>query len=178
MTTRNPADAGPPINKSNAYVMQRIMSHCTECEECGEMTHYMGARQPGKAQQVNVCGVVMAARRAAYMATGMRVRNGYRVTSKCSNPDCINPALLMQTTPGAVIRLDYAKGNRSRLTAAAHLLKYRSLKLDRADVMRIMADERGGKAAAADYGISDVHFNSIKRGAAWKAVNPFAGLMA
>lgn len=178
MSARNLADVGPPINKSNGYVMRRILSMCTECDECGEMTHYTGARHPGKAQQVNVCGVVMPVRRATYMAGGTRVRKGYRVTSHCKNPDCVNPALLYQTTPGLVLKASYTKGYRSRLTAAAHLGRFRVTKLARSDVMRILADERGGKEAAHEYGISDVHFNRIKRGEARQTANPFSGLMA
>ena len=114
-----------------------------------------------------------------YMAAKqVPILKGRRITSRCHNPDCINPELLVQATPGQILKSDYVKGNRSRLTAAAHLLKYRALKLDAQTAVRIMADERTGKTGAADYGISPEHFNSIKRGGAWKQANPFAGLFA
>ena len=179
MSMKKLADVGPPINTSNASVLTRLMSNCTECHECGAMSHYGGAKRPGHCQQINISGNVMPVRRAMYMAAHQtRILNGRRITSKCKNPACINPELLVQSTPGQVIRSDYEKGNRSRHTAAAHLRKHSKVKLSEAAVRAILADERGGRAGAADYGISDVHFNAIKRGAARRMANPFAGLFA
>lgn len=179
MSMKKLADAGPPKNKSNAYVLARLMGMCTVCEQCGEVGHYNGAKRQGFSQQTNISGLVLPVRRAVYMAAQQKqILKGRRITSKCKNPACINPKLLVQATPGQVIKADYVKGNRSRLTAAAHLQKFRKVLLTEAAVMAILADERGGKAAAGDYGISDVHFNSIKRGAARRTANPFAGLLA
>lgn len=179
MSARKLADAGPPKNKSNAYVMARLLGVCTTCEQCGELGHYTGAKRPGFCQQTNISGMVMPVRRAMYMAAQQkRILKGRRITSKCKNPECINPELLVQSTPGQVIKADYEKGNRSRHTAAAHLQKYRKVMLSEAAVQSILSDDRGGTAGAADYGISAVHFNSIKRGAARRMANPFAGLLS
>lgn len=179
MSMKKQADAGPPKNKSNAYVLARLLGMCTTCEHCGEDTHYNGAKREGFCQQTNISGMVMPVRRAAYIAgRKVQILKGRRITSKCKNPACINPELLVQATPGQILKADYVKGNRSRQTAAAHLNKFRKISLSEGAVMAILADHRGGKAAAADYGISDVHFNSIKRGAARRMANPFAGLMA
>lgn len=179
MSRKKLADAGPPLNASNAYIVNLMLNKCTECAECGATTHYTGAKNEGFCAQVHVAGRVMPARRAMYMAALQKpLIKGRRVTSRCRNPDCINPAFLYQATPGQILKADYVKGNRSRQTAAAHLLKFRNLKLNADTAMQILADERTGKDGAADYGISAVHFNSIKRGQAWKQANPFAGLLA
>jgi len=124
----------------------------------------------------------MAIRRAMYMAAfpNRAIQKNRKITSKCSNENCINPALLIQATAAELLKLHYSKGIRDRHMAASHLLiqQRKNQKLDEATVIQILMDDRKGTEAANDYGISDSHYNAIQRGDARKSrtSNPFAGL--
>lgn len=172
---------GPPATKANHYVRDRMAQTCIECECCGEQWHFKAVHRHGMAIQVNVGGQVMAARKAMYMATfpDKPIQNGRRITSRCKNPNCINPALLIQSTASALLKTHYTKGIRDRHVAAAHLVaqQARNTKLSRDEVIRILNDDRKGAAAAHEFGISKEHYNAIQRGAARKVSNPFAGLI-
>jgi hypothetical protein len=173
---------GPPATKANEYVKARMQENCTECECCGEVSHFKAQHRPGMAVQVNVGGQVMAARKAMYMATHpqRKIKPQYRITSKCKNPNCINPALLVQSTASEVLKSHYTKGIRDRRIASAHLVAQRlkNTRLTAEDVMKIIADPRKGKEAAHEFDISKEHYNAIQRGATRKVANPFAGLGA
>ena len=181
-TPLKPKLIGPPATKSNAYVKDRMLENSTECECCGELTHFKAQHRPGMAVQVNVGGQVMAARKAMYMACfpHRRIKNGNRVTSKCRNPNCINPAMLVQSTASELLKSHYTKGIRDRRIASAHLVAQRlkNTRLSQADVIRIISDPRKGKEAAHEFGVSKEHYNAIQRGEVRKVANPFAGLGA
>jgi hypothetical protein len=176
-----PKLVGPSITKSNSYVYERMCETCTECECCGEQWHFKAVARHGVAIQVNVGGQVMAARKAMYMATfpNKPIQNGRRITSRCKNQNCINPKLLIQSTASDLLKTHYTKGIRDRRVATVHLVAQRlkNTKLSADDVIRIVNDDRKGKAASHEYGISKEHYNAIQRGDARKASNPFAGLM-
>lgn len=173
---------GPPATKSNEYVKDRMLGNSIECECCGEVTHFKAQYRPGMAVQVNVGGQVMAARRAMYMAIHpqRKIKPGHRITSKCKNPNCINPALLVQSTASELLKSHYTKGIRDRRVASAHLVaqRMRNTKLSDADVFRIISDPRKGLEASHEFGICKEHYNAIQRGATRRAANPFAGLGA
>lgn len=174
---------GPPRHASNHYVLARLLENCIECECCGAISHFKSVARKGFSIQTNVGGRVMASRRAMYMAAlpNKTIRKGLRITSRCHNPNCINPDLLIQATPGQVIKMDYEKGNRCKVAVRAHLARVSreiNVKLTDESVRLIREDERTGKFGAADYGITPEHFNAIKRGATRRGPNPFAGLMA
>ena len=174
---------GPPRHASNQYVMARLLENCIECDCCGEVTHFKSEARKGFSIQTNVAGRVMAIRRAMYMAAfpNKPIKKGLRITSRCHNTNCINAALLIQATPGLVIKMDYEKGNRDKVAVKAHLARISrdiNIKLTEENVRRIREDDRTGKFGAADYGITPEHFNAIKRGATRRGPNPFAGLMA
>lgn len=172
---------GPPATKSNKYVFDRMRQNCKECECCGEMWHFKAIARSGMVVQTNVGGQVMGARKAMYMAAfpGTLIQNGRRVTSRCKNPNCINPKLLVQVTASDLLKSHYTKGIRSRRGASAHLLarQKKNTKLSPDDVIRIINDDRKGAEAAHEFGISKEHYNAIQRGAARKVANPFAGLL-
>lgn len=177
-----PKLVGPPVTKSNAYVKARILENSIECECCGKMTHYKAQHRPGVSVQINVGGQVMAVRKAMYMATfpGKAIKPGNRITSKCANSNCINPALLLQSTASELLKSHYTKGIRDRRIASAHLVAQRlkNTRLSQEDVLRIISDPRKGQEAAHEWGITKEHYNAIQRGATRKTGNPFAGLGA
>ena len=178
---RKPKLIGPPATKANEYVKARMLDNCSECDCCGEQTHFKAVFRQGMAVQVNVGGQVMAARKAMYMAAfpGKLILSHRRVTSKCSNPNCINPKLLIQSTASELLKSHYTKGIRDRRIAAVHLVAQRmkNTRLSDADVIRIINDDRKGAAAAHEFGITREHYNAIQRGATRKVSNPFSGLM-
>lgn len=160
------------------------MENCTECDSCGEVSHYKGEKRHGFCLQINAGGRVMAVRKAAWMAfyPDRKVVKGLRITSKCENPNCVNPELLTQVKPGTLLAKHYTDGLRSKSEAAAHLIRYvtEKQKLTEADAQAIRLDDRKGAEAAHEYGISKEHWNAIQRGDARvrKAGNPFAGIGA
>lgn len=174
---KKPYLVGPPKAASNAYIVKHLQSRCVECPCCGG-TWQLKTKASGQVcVQVQVGGRTMTARKAAYMASFPEkpIQKGRRITSWCRNPLCINPAHLSQATAGHVISLQFKYGARD-LTKHRTALAGKS-KISAEDAVRIMADDRTGKEIAKDYGISAHYANEIKRGAARRQVNPFAGLM-
>lgn len=174
---------GPPKVASNAFVLERLQQNCCECKDCGHISHYKVAVQKKRSIQAHLGGRVMTVRRGMYMAAfpNKEILKGRRITSKCPNPFCIEPSLLVQATSGQIVSADYKKGNRDKAAVMALLARYTrklNTKLSDESVRRIREDERTGKYGAHDYGITPEHFNRIKRGAARVGSNPFAGLMA
>lgn len=173
---------GPPATKSNDHVKARMLENCMECECCGDQTHFKAQHRPGMAVQVNVGGQVMAARKAMYIASfpQRKIKPGHRITSKCRNPNCVNPALLVQSTASELLKSHYTKGIRDRRIASVHLVAQRmkNTRLSHSDVIRIIADPRKGQEAAQEFGISKEHYNAIQRGETRKVSNPFSGLGA
>lgn len=175
---------GPPSGASNAYVQNRLQDSCTECESCGGMWHFKAEKRHGFAIQINVGGRVMAVRKAAWIAffPKRQVIDGMRITSRCENPNCINPKLLAQVQPGTLLAKHYKDGIRSKAQASAHLVRYvrAKAKLDDKDVVAIRMDDRKGTEAAHEWGITPEHYNAIQRGTSRmaKMSNPFAGLGA
>lgn len=173
---------GPPSSARKGYVLQRMLNACRHCPECGADTWFTNKRsRHGSAQQVNVAGRVMSARRAMWIASGRSVKPGQRVTSRCKNPDCINPAMLLATNAGKVLELAYDHGRRDRIAAAAHLVRLRQAKarITADQALQIMRDERVAEQIAPEFGISAAYVNQIKRGQARAAIgNPWAGLGA
>lgn len=175
---------GPPSRAALAYVQERLAESCTECESCGGMWHFKAEKRHGFAIQINVGGRVMAVRKAAWIAyhPNRKVIDGMRITSTCSNPNCINPKLLAQVKPGTLLAKHYKDGIRSKAEAAAHLTSYqrKNTKVDEQAVAMIRNDDRKGTEAAHEFGITPEHYNAIQRGSARvsRASNPFAGLGA
>jgi len=173
---------GPSKAQSTQYVKKRLIEGCKTCERCGEKTHYVAAIRPGCCPTINIGGRIMAVRRAAWIALiGKPIKDGKMITSTCSNQNCINPKMMIQADPGEVLALHYTVHNsRSRYEATAHLMKYtrQRTKLSADDVVRIRSDNRKGKAAASEFGISKEHYNAIQRGQSRITANPFSGLGA
>lgn len=175
---------GPKKGAALWAVRQKLVDGCMECDCCGGPWHFKAARHPGASVQVHVGDRVMAVKRAAWYAffDGRSIKKGHRITSSCPNPHCINPDLLFQATPGAILKATYEHGIRLKTEDAMRLVGYtRSRqKLTDDDVRAIRASDKKGKAAAHEWGISPEHYNSIQRGhaRAGRAHNPFAGLGA
>lgn len=175
---KHPKDfIGPPIMLSKAYVLARVQAACIECEDCGEHWHHTGAKRPNQAIQINIMGQIMAVRKAVYLASGRKLKRGYRVTSSCTNPLCCNPKLIKQAKPGDILKHTYTTGQRDRHTAASHLMRFRSVKITDEIAERIRQDDRMAKVAAPDYGIHPVYFNRVRRGDARRPRNMFSGLV-
>lgn len=174
---KKPYLVGPPKAASNTYVVKHLQMRCVECPHCGG-TWQLKTKAAGQVcVQVSIGGRTMTARKAIYMASFPEkpIQKGRRITSSCRNPLCISPAHLTQATPGHVIKLQFLSGSRDIAKHRIALAKKSKISSD--DAIRIMADDRTGKAIAKDYGISEHYANEIKRGAARRHLNPFAGLM-
>lgn len=175
---------GPPKTASNDYTYKRLAGNCIECACCGEMWHYKAKFESGKAIQVNIGGRVMAVKRAMWMAAypKRKIAKGDAITTKCKNPNCINPKLIYRAKPTEVLKSCYEKGVRSKAQAVAHLMKYTILnqRISEEAVAMIRNDDRKGAEAAKEWGISTSHYNAIQLGKARvpMARNPFSGLGA
>ena len=181
---KRPKLIGPQKSISNKHIRKRLELSCTECECCGTMWHFKGKKRKGFVVQANIGGRAMAVRKAAWMAffPEREVIDGMRITSRCENPFCINPELLVQITPGELLEKQYMDGIRSKAKAVAHLMKYsrENAKLDEYAVILIRNENRKGTEAAHEYGINPSHYNAIQRGSrrAPKSGNPWSGLGA
>lgn len=172
---------GPPATAANHSVYQRLQNACIECQVCGGMWHHKTPKRKGSVVQVKAGGATMAARRAMFIASrpNVPVQKGRFVSSRCSNPQCINPDLLHQTTPSKLLEKQYAHGARDRAKYTALLAGYAkdARKLTDGDVAAILLDDRKGTEAAHEYGVAPAHYNRIQRGIR-QVGNPFAGLGA
>lgn len=172
---------GPGKHLSTKHITQRLIDGCKLCEFCGGNWHFQAVKRPTASPSINICGRVMAVRKAAYIAlVGKVIKKGFKVSAKCSNPYCINPELLTQVTSSQLLSMHYTvHGSRSKHKAAAHLMKYTKerTRLSEDVVSSIRCDNRKGAEASHEYGIGKEHYNAIQRGAARVSQNPFIGLM-
>lgn len=131
------------------------------------------------AETCNVGGQIMTARKAMYMAAfpQRKILDKRRISSKCENQHCINPDLLVQVTASGLLKSQYVKGLRCRVSKHLVAQQRKNTRISDETVLRIMADERRGAAGHKDYGISKEHYNAIQRGAARVKSNPFAALI-
>jgi hypothetical protein len=132
-----------------------------------ERWHIDMVRNGEAAIQMKLGGKCIAVRRAMYLAAfpDEEIQPGHRITSRCKNPNCVNPRLLMQAAPGYILAKQYTNGLRDPKTATRHLVakKLAESKLSDFDVIRIREDKRKGKEAAHEFGISPEHYNAIQR---------------
>lgn len=160
---------GPPASAANHAVIAAIQDRCIECPYCIERWHIDMVRNGEAAIQMKLGGKCIAVRRAMYLAHyhDEPIEAGYRVTSRCKNPNCVNPRLLMQAKPGYILGRQYTDGLRDKNAATEHLLRAKVEKspVTFEDVLRIRADKRKGKEAAKEWGITPEHYNAIQRGA-------------
>lgn len=167
MPAPRPKLIGPPASAANHRIIDAIKARCIKCPYCMEDWHVDMERKGEAAIQMKLGGKCIAVRRAMYQAHyhDEPIQEGYRVTSRCKNPNCVNPRLLMQAKPGYILGKQYTNGLRDRKAATRHLVlaKIAKSKLDDAAVIRIREDKRKGKEAAREYGITPEHYNAIQR---------------
>lgn len=178
---KEPKLIGPPSSACIDYVIERLKAGCIECECCGKRWHYKARKSKGSCVQINIGGRIWAIRKATYMAffPDRTIWKGRRITSKCRNEFCINPDLLIQSTPSELLSSHYKKGIRDPMKASAHLQSIRrhAAKISNTDVLSILNDNRSAIEVAAEFGLSPTHVRSIRRGQSHRAANPFAGLL-
>lgn len=166
---RYPSDfVGPPIQKASAYILQRIQRRCKVCEDCGAPWHWDVAVSPGATPLVNVCGHILAIRRAVYMLkTGRVPPKGKLATASCPNPHCCDPEKVTARRVSAMVRDTYRSGARDPSRSLRVLAQYthtHNRKLSTAQVIAIRGDPRTPQQGAPAYGITPEYYRAIKAG--------------
>jgi hypothetical protein len=118
-------------------------------------------------------------RRLLYEAAVGEVPAGMLTSTKCGNPECLNPAHLCLKTRSKVLIDTYATSDLAIRRAAASTRESRKkakLTIEAAREIR-MSDETLD-VMAARFGVHRTLCSQIRRGVAWKEANPFTGLGA
>ena len=87
------------------------------------------------------------------------------VCHSCDNPQCVNPAHLFLGTALDNKTDCVAKGRHIRGTGL-----YWKAKLTPSQVIAIRQDKRPSRVVGAEYGVSDVNVQMIRRRAIWKHI--------
>jgi hypothetical protein len=181
---RYPSDfVGPPIQRASVYILARIRMGCKVCEECGEPWHWDVQVKDGVTPQINICGHLLAIRRAVYILKyGKPPHKGTRATSPCPNKHCCDPEKVMARRIDLMVSDTYASGARNKAATVAMLQRHcqaNNVKLQPADVLAVRADTRPPLEAAAAHGITPEYFRRIHSGRARMGIDlgPFAALV-
>lgn len=189
---RYPSDfVGPPIQKASVYILARIARGCKICEDCGAPWHWDVTVAPGVSPQINVCGHLLAIRRAVYILKhGRQPPKGSRATSSCPNQHCCDPNKVVARRISQMVKDTYTNGARDPAVSRRTLQKHtdaNNRKLSIAQVVKIRTDGRPPKVAAPEYGITPEYFRRIRSGlvrteasqlGAYADLGMFSGLVA
>lgn len=110
------------------------------------------------------------AHRVAYELAFGCVPADKQVCHHCDNPACVNPDHLFIGTQLDNMRDMIAKGR--KVVNALRGEKHPRAKLSDADVAALRADKRESRVLAAEYGITQIHVNCLRRGARRGAHDP------
>jgi hypothetical protein len=160
-------------------VIERVMKRVLEIGDCLEWQGHMGGR--GTTPVISVNRVAVSIRRAILEERGVILTEGQRCTTKCNNPRCVNPDHIKVLTTkqfmsrAAKGRSATVEASRARKIAESHR-KHSKITMEIAQQIRL--DQRPGRLAAPEYGISKSLYDKIRRGESWRDfANPFFQLM-
>lgn len=183
MTFKKLADAGPPVNLSGPYLLDRIKRECIECDECGEPWHWTGKRWGSSSYLMRVGGKMISVRTVVYrIGDGRPVPKGRVITTLCTNGRCMNPALVARKPVQFVIKRASDAGKihtpaaRAKTAATQRAKNTRIRDMEHANSIRL--DDRPVTVIAAEIGLSHQVVSLIKNNRLWvDHSSPFAGLM-
>lgn len=157
-------------------VIERIRQRCIKGD--GDCWLWTGATSGGVPSiwRDGSCG---SARRAVYQeATGASVPHGVPVVMTCGEQACLNPKHMREGSFSEVQRrIAQSADVRVRLAAAGRKGGRMSAKLDEEKAAYIRASDRPAIELAREFGVDASLIHYVRRGKAWKAANPFAGLI-
>ena len=126
----------------------------------------------------------MPGRRAAWLATGKTIPNGWRVYGTCDSLQCVNPAHVAcgpVAEFGAQTRAKGSQRGNVRRIAANRATGRKRATLTPEQIAEIQGSAKTGQALAAEYGVSQQTISKARRGMATchQAIGGmFSGLMA
>jgi len=178
---RKKIDCGPPVELSNPRMLAYINQKCHICEECGEKSHWPGAKNESGVYPLRINQKTYSVRRVVYELNGKKLQKGGMIVTKCHNHRCMNTALFRQVRMDYIVREAQRAGTLRTKAINRKIAETKRLAgkitQDAADSIRM--DDRRSADVAAEHGISDSYVRAIRAGHARKcyAVTPFAGLM-
>ena len=184
MKTKKSELHGPPIQLSGPYLLNRIKSQCTECEDCGTMWHWPGKRYGQLTLLINVGKKMLSVRRVVHAITnGKPGPKGHVITTLCHNDRCMNPALIAYKPWTYIVKRSVAAGKihtrqaRIKATRTVRAKPTKIRDLEHANAIRM--DSRSLSQIAAEVGVSREMIRVIKNNKRWVDYGGmFSGLMA
>ncbi len=184
MRTKKSEQFGPPAHLSGPYLLNRIKSQCTECEDCGEPWHWPGKRYGQLTLLMNVGKRMLSVRRVVYEITGGKPGpRGHVITTLCHNDRCMNPALIAYKPWRYIVMRSVASGKihtrqaRIKATKTVRAKPTKVKSLEHANEIRM--DSRSASKIAAEVGGSRQMIHAIKNNERWVDYGGmFSGLMA
>lgn len=154
----------------------------SRCDEYGDCWIWRGTLSKGyPVMRINGRGTYQLVRRIAYLASGKSLKQKARVTSRCRERKCVNPACLKSSNASEIAKEAVAIGTMCTFATCAKIAA--TLRKRSKTTMEVVADIVGSdetyEALAKRHGISRSMAGKIKRRQSWKDYSsPWAGLVA
>lgn len=169
-----------PSRKFALSVIDAIQARCTECPECGEKWNWTGNHKNAMHHAVIERNKIrINVRKAVWAAFKKPAPEGYVLTTKCENPQCLNPKLTAAVHRGDVIRKMIEDGlihNAAHLAARTKARRERGTKLNMEIAREIRASELSAREFAEKLGVTHQMVSSIRQGKSYCEASPFSGL--
>ena len=172
-----------PSRELSLSILDDIQARCTECPECGEVWNWTGNHKKAMHHAVIERNKMrINVRRAVWSAFNPPPKEGYVITTKCENPQCINPKLIISVHRGYVIRKMIEDGvihNAAHLAARTKARRERGTTKLNMDIAReIRQSDLSAREFAKKLGVTHQMVLLIRQGKFYREVNPFTGLGA
>lgn len=171
-----------PSKELAISVIDAIKARCTECPECGAPWNWTGNHQ-GKMHHAVIerNKTRISVRKAVWAAYREEAPDGFVLTTKCENGQCLNPDLLAAVTRGDVIHKMMDDGkihNAAHLAARTKARRARGTKLSLELAREIRSSNLSTRQYAEKLGVTRQMISRIRSGVSYRDANPFAGLGA
>ena len=150
------------------YIRLRLIAKMEMCPECDTLWQWKNFKSNPCHNQIRIGskGKLFPARRAVYRyfkPNGALIPGRY-ITSRCPNPACCNPELLVQVFPQAFYAaLPPEKRSRKALETRKKISEKSRKKISAELRVRIAQDTRPQRVISAETGVSQAHISKIRR---------------
>ncbi len=166
--------------KYTSHTLETLMARTEEDGNCKTWTGYATRNSP----QVFHDGKLIMVRKLIMQLLGRLKPHAQYFSTKCENPDCVEPEHIIQRTKTQHMAHMAKKSinspsNHIRIAKITATKRAKAAKITAADAAAIRASDESGPVLGARYGINKAMVNYIKQGRSWKlgTGNPWQGLM-